>query len=90
MVPDYPIAPDAVLDPKGAVEQRVVLLGGSGVGPDAPEAVEVAEIGTGDVAGVVPEEGAVDGGQVGGEGREDDRGIPAPSGIEARYQRMWP
>src|SRR5690348_15166697 len=78
MVADDPIGPEVVFQPEGTVEQRIVLLGGGGVGPDAPEAVEVAEIGAGDVGGVVPEERAVDGGQVCGEGHEDDRRIPAP------------
>jgi len=37
------VAPDCVLDPESAVQERVILLGGSGDRPDTPEAMQRAE-----------------------------------------------
>ena len=53
------ISPEPVLEPKGAVEQRVVLLRGAEFGPDADQALGGAQLGLGHVGVVVPKHPAV-------------------------------
>jgi hypothetical protein len=52
------VAPDAVLQPEGRVQQGVILLGGSEVRPDPPEPAQRAQLRPGDVCVVVPQERA--------------------------------
>lgn len=40
VVAKHRVAPQSVLDPEGSVKDRIVLLRGPQVGPDAPEAME--------------------------------------------------
>ena len=61
------VAPQAVFDPEGAVQQRVILLGGVEREPDAPESVEGLEGWGGDMRGIVPKEGAAESRPVGQE-----------------------
>ena len=58
VVADGVVAPQARLDPERGVEERIVLLGGAELEPDALEAVESAERGARDVRVVVPEKSA--------------------------------
>ena len=55
MVAEYRVAPEPGLEPEGAVQERVVLLGGVEVEPDRPQAVPTPERGAGDVGIVVPD-----------------------------------
>ena len=49
------VAPDRMLHPERAVQQRIILLGRSGVGPNTPEAMQRPEIEAGHMAGIVPQ-----------------------------------
>jgi hypothetical protein len=55
MVAQGRVAPESVLDPECTVEERVVLLGRSGLKPDPPESVQGAQVRSGDVPVVVPD-----------------------------------
>ena len=46
-----------MLDPKGAVQERIVLLGGTDLGPDAAQARERAQGRSGHIVAVIPDEG---------------------------------
>ena len=46
------------------MEQWIVLLGGTQVGPYAPESVKGTQVGAGDVGSVVPEKTAVQSGPI--------------------------
>ena len=75
MVAERGVAPEEVFEPERGVEERVVLLGCAGLGPDADEAGEGAKFGARDVAGlVVPDESGGKCGKVGEEGRGEDEG----------------
>lgn len=54
------------------MQQRVVLLGSAEIEPDAPQSVEGARGGDGDMGVIVPDEAAAEGGPVGGEGGGND------------------
>ncbi len=55
MITDDSVAPDAVLQPEGAVEQRIVLLGCAEVKPDAPEPFQRLHGGPREMSVVIPE-----------------------------------
>jgi len=61
MVAQDGIAPKTMLDPKGAMQEGVVLLSGAEREPDAPESVEGLEGGSGNVGAIVPDAAAVKG-----------------------------
>src|SRR5262249_22224251 len=65
------VAPESVFQPKGAVENRIVLLGCADLEPDAPKAAQGGEGGSGDVVLVVPDTTCAKGAPVGGDGGED-------------------
>src|SRR5947199_5594099 len=56
MIPEGRIAPQAVLEPKRAVQKRVILFGGSDLGPDPPESMQRLQRGCRHVIAVVPDE----------------------------------
>ena len=58
MIAEDGIAPDAVLQPKGAVEQRIILLRGAEFEPNAPQAVQRLEGGRGHMTDVIPDQAA--------------------------------
>src|ERR1017187_8430517 len=74
MITQDGVAPEEMLDPECAVQQRVILLGSAKVAPDAPKAVETAKVGPGDVAGVVPEHAPMERRQVDGDHRTNNEG----------------
>ena len=55
------VAPQLVLDPEGGVQQRIILLRGPQVEPDAVQSVPRAQFGAGHVRVIVPDESAVPG-----------------------------
>src|ERR1039457_5135701 len=73
MVAEYCVAPKAMLHPERAVQQRIVLLGGSEVEPDAPEAVKGLEIRPRHVARIIPKEASVECRQVCHHGGTEDQ-----------------
>src|ERR1039457_2639274 len=74
MITQDGVAPEEMLDPECAVQQRVILLGSAKVAPDAPKAVETAKVGPGDVAGVVPQHAATERRQVNRDHRTNNEG----------------
>ena len=71
------VTPQAVLDPKRRVQERVVLLRGADLEPDASQSVQRLQIRSGDMPGVVPDESAPEGGKIGDQGRaENQRAYP--------------
>jgi hypothetical protein len=68
VIAEHGIAPYAMFQPEGAVEERIILLRGAEIEPDAPETVQGTKIGAGHVHVVVPGQAAVEGGQAGGNG----------------------
>ena len=52
------VTPEPVLDPKRAVEDRIVLLGRARLEPDPPQPVKRAQQGLGHMGVVVPEKAA--------------------------------
>jgi hypothetical protein len=68
------ICPESVLQPESAVHQRVMLLGRSQVEPDPPQPLQRAQLGTGDVGLVVPDQPAVPDGSIDEEDHGDQRG----------------
>ena len=56
MVAERGVAPEAVLEPERGMQERVILLRGSGRGPNQPQSVQRAERGRGHVRVVVPDE----------------------------------
>ena len=71
VIAEHRIAPQSMLQPEGAVQQRVILLRGAEVEPDAPQTVQRLQVGPRDVHVVVPEQRAVQRGQVGDQGAGD-------------------
>ena len=53
MVAERGVAPEAVFEPERGVEERVVLLGCAGLGPDADEAGDRAKFGARDESGFI-------------------------------------
>src|SRR4051794_12274246 len=72
MVTEGRVAPEPVLDPKRAVEDRVILLRRREVRPDAREAGARLQLGRGEVGLIVPEAAAVEGRPVAAE-RDDEK-----------------
>jgi hypothetical protein len=58
VVSDDRIAPQFVLQPEGAVEHGIILLGGPELEPDPPQPMPRLEGRRGDVGGIVPEQSA--------------------------------
>ena len=61
MIAERCVAPQPVLDPERGVKQRVVLLGGMGVGPDPPQSRAGLQLGPGDMGAVIPDQPSVEG-----------------------------
>ena len=61
------VTPDRVLDPKGRMQQRIVLLRGSDLEPDAKEPRPGLQIGSRDMTFIVPEQLPGQSGVVGGQ-----------------------
>ena len=79
VVSDDRIAPQFVLQPEGAVEHGIILLGGPELEPDPPQPMPRLEGRRGDVGGIVPEQSACEGRKVGQQG-----------GGEERQRACWP
>ena len=71
MVAERSVAPQPVLDPKCAVKQRIVLLGGMNVRPHLPQSGKRPEFGPRDMGIVIPDESALESGQIGDERRAE-------------------
>ena len=90
MVAHSRVAPQPVLDPERAVEDRIILLRGTELEPDPTEAGGGLQLGLGHVGVVVPEEAAVDRGVIGedADGREAEPAQPPRNrGCGARCRR---
>src|SRR5688572_23712102 len=61
-----------MLDPERGMQQRIVLLRGANLRPDAPESVRRSQLREGDVTEVVPQRPAVNCRPVGGQRRDED------------------
>ena len=72
VVAERVIAPEPVEDPERRVSDRVVLLCGADLEPDAPQAVQRSQIRSRDVRVVVPEQSAVPRWRVGDERRDEE------------------
>src|ERR1017187_10134685 len=74
MVTQHGIAPGTMLQPEGSVQERIVLLGRSQVGPYPPQTVQGLEAGPGHVAAIVPEQASMQRRQVSEQGSRQHQG----------------
>jgi hypothetical protein len=72
MVAEGVVPPEAVLHPECTVKEGIILLGGSGLGPDPRKAREGPQGRRRHVIAVIPDEGSREGRQVREYGRADD------------------
>ena len=77
VVAEHGVAPEARLDPERAVQERIVLLRGAELGPNAAQSIERAERGPGDMRVVVPDVLTEERGPVDEEGQAEEQ-QPAP------------
>src|SRR3954453_17876170 len=73
MIAEHSVAPQSMLQPERAVQERIVLLRRTQIEPDAPEATPRLQVRAGDVHVVVPDQAAAERGQIHQERRTDDR-----------------
>jgi hypothetical protein len=67
------VAPQAIFDPEGRMQNEVVLLRGANLEPDPTEAVRRLQIWPCQVARVVPHRGSVQGGRIREEQRDENQ-----------------
>ena len=78
VVAERRVAPQLVLDPEGAVQQRVILLRGPEVEPDPVQSLPGTQFGAGYVRLVVPDESALPGRLINQEHRDHQGGRKEP------------
>ena len=88
MVAQGGAAPEPVLDPEDAIDQRIVLLGGARLDPSADQAGEGMQFGSGKMSLVIPDGLSVPGGVVGQQGRNDQQKPGEPDCRTANDNRM--
>jgi len=89
MVAKHSVAPQAMFDPESAVEQRIVLLRGAQVEPDAPQPVQGLHGRRRDVGGVIPNQAAMERGPVCQGNREENR-RPGGKDVNVNEPGEWP